>query len=621
MSTPARTPNPRARFRNPFRHREANTPREGEAPRDGEAPAEPNSVPAEPSSVPDATQLAQELERRTVALRDAEQLIESLRSEVEERRAEADALRRVGEATGAVLDLEDMLKVTVDVALNVTGTDSCQIYLLDRRTHELVLRAADATGDAMIGKIRLRVGEGITGAAAQERKPVAVSRNATEDRRFKYFPQILEEQYQSILSVPLLSRSRLIGVVNVRTREPREYSKHQMRLLSGIAGQVAGAIEKARLTRRLERTAVQLQHLSEVSQAIMSNVYLDDMLSMFVEMTARAMSYRICTVMLVDHQTQELVIKATSGPDGRAPIEEYTSKPPPKLGESIAGRVAREGRVMTVADVKKHPHCRFPDIAERAGLTSLASVPLMCKGEVLGVLNCYTELVHEFPKEELAILQALGSQAALAIQTARLMLKSAVIQEMHHRVKNNLQQIAGLVRLQMRFSGYATVEEAMTDTLNRIQAIAAVHELLLRDDLDSVSINRLADQILIATKQSVVAPGKALITEVVGPEVRLPLSHATTFALVLNELVQNAVEHGFRDVSSGHLSVRTDRTDSDIVVTVTNDGNPLPEGFDPEQTGRLGLRIVNDLVHGGLNGEFRMVSNNGIAASVRFPIP
>jgi two-component sensor histidine kinase len=593
------------RFRNPFRNR----PHHGSSP----------SLDASSANDPEA--LRNEIALRDAALREAEQIIEALRRELDERRLEADALRRVGEAVGAVFDLEDMLKLTVDVAIHVTNTDSCQIYLLDTKTGELVLRAADETGQSMIGRIRLKVGEGITGWAARERKPVAVSKNAYADHRFKFFPEIHEEEYQSMLSVPLLSRNRVIGVVNVRTREPREYTKVQMRLLSGIAGQVAGAIEKARRTRDLERTAVQLQHLSEVSQTIMSNVYLDDMLSKFVEMTARAMGYRICTVMLVDHQTQELVIKASCGADGHAPIPEYISKPPPKLGESIAGRVAREGRVMTVPDVKKHPHCRFPDIAERAGLTSLASVPLMIKGEVLGVLNCYTERVHEFSKEELAILQAIGAQAALAIQTARLMLQSAVIHEMHHRVKNNLQQIASLVRLQMRYSGYATVEQAMTDTLNRIQAIAAVHDLLLRHDLDSISIGRLAEQILVATKQSVVEPGKTIVTEVTGPEVRLPLSHATTFALVLNELVQNAVEHGFKDTAQGRISVHTELADNQVTVTVANDGRPLPEGFDPSKTGRLGLRIVNDLVRGGLSGSFTMESSDGIVARVSFPVP
>lgn len=608
MSSSSRGGRFKVRFRNIFRH-----------PTTGETP-----LPAADLMASDPETLRREIEVRDAALLKAEQMIQSLREELDERRSEADALRRVGEATGAAFDLEDMLQVTVEVAIHVTRTDSCQIYLLDPKTNELVLRAADETGQSMIGKIRLKVGEGITGWAAKERKPVAVPKNAYEDDRFRFFPEIHEEQFESILSVPLLSRGRVLGVVNVRTREPREYTKHQMRLLSGIAGQVAGAIEKASRTRDLERTAVQLQQLSEVSRTIMSNVYLDDMLLKFVQLTARAMSYKICTVMLVNHQTQELVIKATCGSDGRAPIPEYVHKPPIRLGESIAGRAVLQGRIMTVPDVKKHPHTRFPDIAERAGLTSLASVPLMITGEVLGVLNCYTERVHEFPPEELAILQALGAQAALAIQTARLMMKSAVIQEMNHRVKNNLQQIASLVRLQMRYGGFATVEEAMNDTLSRIQAIAAVHELLLRDDLDSVSIGRLAEHILFATKQSVVAPGKSIVTEFAGPDIRLPLSHATTFALVLNELVQNAVEHGFSDLDQGRILVEARKTDTEITVTVLNDGHPLPEGFDPSMKGRLGLRIVSDLVRGGLNGTFTMTSDHdagGIVARVTFPVP
>ncbi len=389
-----------------------------------------------------------------------------------------------------------------------------------------------------------------------------------------------------------------------------------MRVLSGIAGQVAGAIERARRQRHLERTAVQLQKLSEVSQTILSNVYLDDMLNNFVQMTAAAMGYKVCTVMLIDQQTQELVIKAT-----QSPSPEYLHKPSPKVGESIAGRAAREGRVITVTDVKKHPDYRFPDVAEKAGLTSLASVPLMFQGEVLGVLNCYTEKPHEFSNEELAILQALGAQAALAIQTARLMLKSAVIQEMHHRVKNSLQQIASLVSLQMRYGTHLAVEVALQDTLNRILAIAAVHELLLRHDLDRVSIPRLAEQILSATKQSIMAPGKAIHTRVEGPELRVPLSHATTLALILNELVQNAVEHGFKDRDAGRIDILIEEQEDAVQVLVRNDGTPLPDGFDPTRTGRLGLKIVSDLVRGALNGTFVMRNADGIEAVVRFPTP
>ena len=613
------------------------------------------SIARRRSDNPEVALLQTELESLERQLREARIQNETLRAEVEEKAGEADALRRVGEATGSAFNLEEILKVMADVAIRVTGTDSCQVYLYDKSKDELVLRAADESASDMVGKIRLKLGEGITGWVARERKHVAVIRSASKDHRFKYFPEIHEEEYESMLSVPLVNKGEILGVINVRTKRPRSYSKSQVRLLSGIASQVAGAIEKTRRARDLEKTAVQLHTLSEVSQAIASNIYIDELLHLFVEMTARTMNYKVCTVSLLDPDKGELILKAT-----QAKSTEYAKKPRPKVGESIAGRAVAEGRVITVADVRKHPNYMFPEIAEKAGLCSLASVPLMFHGEVIGVLNCYTEKQHNFGKEELAILQALGTQAAFAVEHAKLTVKSAVIQEMHHRVKNNLQQIASLVRLQMHFlRGQAaggsrqtlagsrpesggrdiqrpTTEEALADTLSRILAIAAVHELLSREDLDAVSIKKVAEQILTGTKQSVVAPGKSIYSKVEGPDIRLPLHQATSLALVINELVQNAVEHGFRRLDEGRILVqleiqsagsrrqsaggsRQETGDEYVHLTVINDGEPLPKGFDPLNSGSLGLRIVTDLVRSGLGGTFHMENRDGICAEVRFP--
>ncbi len=597
------------------------------------------------SDDPDVAILQDELERLERQLRETRLQNENFRAEAEEKSAEADALRRVGEATGSAFDLEEMLKVTADIAIQVTDTDSCQVYLYDKSKDELVLRAADESAKNMVGKIRLKIGEGITGWVARERKHVAVIRNAFQDHRFKYFPEIQEEKYESMLSVPLVAKGEILGVINVRTIRPHAYTKTQVRLLSGIANQVAGAIEKTRRARQLEKTAVQLHTLSEVSQAIASNFYIDELLHLFVEMTARTMNYKICTVLLVDPEKGELILKAT-----QSDSQEYVKKPRPKVGESIAGRAVSEKRVVTVPDVKKHANYLFPEIAERTGVCSLASVPLMIHGDAIGVLNCYTEKVHNFSKEEQAILQAIATQAALAVEHAKLTVKGAVIQEMHHRVKNNLQQIASLVRLQMHFARPAqnddsrcapeygdssnsigarvpSTEEALTDCLNRILAIAAVHELLSRDDLDTVSVKKVAEQILTATKQSIVAPGKTVNTRVEGPDIRLNLNHATSLALVINELVQNAVEHGFKDLDEGRIEIVLEVRplphdyghDEEIILTVANDGEPLPSDFDPARPTSLGLRIVNDLVRGGLGGAFTMQNHDGILATVRFP--
>ncbi len=566
---------------------------------------------------PDVVLLQQELEFRDRQLRDANLSVERLKSELDEKRGEAEALRRVGEATGSAFDLEEMLKVAADIAVKITGTDSCQMYLFDSSREELVLRAADESFSGMVGKIRLKMGEGITGWVARERKPVSVTEHAWQDHRFKFFPEMHEGEYESILSVPLVTRGEILGVINVRTRRPHDYTKNQIRLLSGIANQVAGAIERSRRYRQLERHAVQLHTLSEVSQAITSNMYLEELLHLFVTMTARTMHYKICTVMLVDHDKGELIIKATQAED-----KEYKKKPNLKIGESISGRAVAEKRVITCADVTREPNYNFPDIAQKMGVRSIASIPLMIKGQVIGVLNCYTERVYQFSREELVILQALGTQAALAIEHAKLMVKSAVIQEMHHRIKNNLQQIVSLVRLEMRFSQYTTVEEALNDTLSRILAISSVHELLTRDDLDTVSVKRVAESIMQATQQSVVPPGKSVRMTVEGDDFILPLNKATSVSLVLNELVQNAVEHGFKTLNDGRIHIELEEGAEHMSISVTNDGEPLAEGFTPKSSDSLGLSIVETLVRGDLQGSFDLTNSpegGRIVAQVTFP--
>ena len=569
------------------------------------------------SDDPDVTLLQQELDVRDKQLRETTLLLDRMRGELEEKRGEAEALRRIGEATGSAFDHEEMLKVTAGIAKQITLTDSCQIYLFDSLKEELVLRAADESFSGSVGKIRLKLGEGITGWVARERKPVSVSKNAYKDHRFKFFPEMHEGEFESMLSVPLVTRGDILGVINVRTRHPHEYTKNQIQLLSGIANQVAGVIERSRRYRQLERQASQLTTLSEVSQAITSNMYLDELLHLFVTMTARTMGYKICTVMLIDQEKGELVIKATQSENS-----EYTKKPNLKIGESVSGRAAAERQIITIPDVQQAPEYRFPDIAQQAGVRSIASIPLMIKGEVLGVLNCYTEKVHSFSREEMMILQALGTQAALAIDHAKLMVRSAVIQEMHHRVKNNLQQIVSLVRLEMRYSQFKTVDDALNDTLNRILAISSVHELLTRDDLDTVSVKKLAESILAATQQSVVPPGKTIRSAVEGDDFVLPLAKATSMALVLNELVQNAVEHGFKTLDDGRIVVQLSQTEGEMRVAVLNDGETLPAGFTVRGSDSLGLSIVETLVRGDLGGTFTLENakfDHGIIAIVLFP--
>lgn len=168
----------------------------------------------------------------------------------------------------------------------------------------------------------------------------------------------------------------------------------------------------------------QIKALSKISKAIASDLYLEDILRLIVAVTAQAMGSNICSLMLVDEKTNELVIRAT-----QSISEGYNKKPPLKVGEGIAGKVVKENKPITVKDVTKEREYKYGDIAKKEGLYSLLCIPLAVKGKVIGVLNCYTPSLHDFTETEIDILTSIANQAAVAIENTELMVKSRVIQE------------------------------------------------------------------------------------------------------------------------------------------------------------------------------------------------
>ncbi len=551
-----------------------------------------------------ATRLHHALKTRTSELTAATAKIEKMERAHDDRNAEGEALKRIGEAMGSLFDLEEMLKAVAGVAVQVTGTDSSQVYLFNDAHDTLVLRAVTDGSGEVIGKLRLKPGEGITGWVAQHKEAVALGHDAHQDSRFKFVPELSEDKYKSMLSVPLIYRGEVLGVINVRTENDHQYTKTQVRLLQSIASQISGAVENSRQYRKLEKRASQLSTLSEVSKTITSDLYLEEILQLIVAATADSMSFKICSLMLLDEDKQELVVKAT-----QSKSKDYAKKASVKIGESVAGMALAEGRTITVYDLKHSPEYATPDLARREGVSSLAAIPLLVKNKKIGVLNCYTEKPHRFTEDEISVLSALGNHAAIAIEHAKLMVKSAIIQEMHHRVKNNLQQVASLLRLQMHYVGQRSVEQVLTESLNRILAIASVHELLAREDLDIISVKKVAEQIIHATQQGILAPNKHILMKIEGVDILLPSAQATSVALILNELVQNAVEHGFGEgMDDGDIRISLGEDDKTVSLEVSNDGTPLPDGFDIRKTDSLGLQIVESLVRGDLQGRFTLTN-------------
>lgn len=145
------------------------------------------------------------------------------------------------------LDLDAVLRQIIDIVYQETIADSIFLYVYDELSAQIILRASKNPHPALLGKISLNLGEGITGWVAEHKKAVEIDKNASDDRRFKFFHDIPEDRYEAFLSLPVTFRGKLIGVINAQYKKPKEHSKEQIRLLSIIAKQVGGALENARL--------------------------------------------------------------------------------------------------------------------------------------------------------------------------------------------------------------------------------------------------------------------------------------------------------------------------------------------------------------------------------------
>ena len=537
------------------------------------------------------------------------------RDRLERKEAEIAALREISQAISAAVDLDTTLQLITRKSAEVMGMDSCSIYLLDRAGEYIVLRATTGLAAESIGRARLRFGEGLTGYAAKHGEPVWSS-DAASDPRFVYVPGTREYAFRSLMAVPLRTAGKMLGAMNIQTTAVHEYGPDEVELLSIIADMAAGALEKATLYDSMRRQIMELSTLAEASKTITSPLYLEEILRLIVEMAARMLDARLCSLMLLDEQTGELVLTASH----RAG-ERYQGRPSLRAGEGIIGLVAQTGQPIAVPDVLEDPRFVHKDMARDEGLRALLAVPLVVRDKVIGVFNCYTGTPHHFSRDEISLLSTLANQTALAIENSSLIVRSVIVREMHHRVKNNLQTIAMLLRLQLSDGREVSGREVLTETINRILSIAAVHEILSVEGFKLINVRDLLERVTRTVGQTMAHPPLRVDIAVEGEDLYMPSQQATSVALAVTELVQNAMEHAFPNRSAGRIRILLAQTERDWVVEVSDDGVGVAAGTDPLASENLGLKIVRALATEDLKGRFELGGANGAGTRAVLTIP
>jgi len=206
------------------------------------------------------------------------------------------------------------------------------------------------------------------------------------------------------------------------------------------------------------------------------------------------------------------------------------------------------------------------------------------------------------------------SQAELEATNRQL---KVLVQEMHHRIKNNLQTIADLLTLEIHSGRQTSTEMALRESIARVRSIAAVHELLSAENVREADLKDLAELITENCVKGMAGSHGGVRVIVQGGSILLRSKQATALALVMTELVNNALEHAFNG-ESGTLLLSLEEQSGEVRVSVRDDGKGLPPGFNVETHSKLGLQIVRTLVTKDLNGSMELYSNGGTTATVRF---
>src|SRR5437762_6580499 len=516
-------------------------------------------------------------------------------SDAERKLRELSFLHEVTQLAASARDWDEMLRIVIGRTTDAMGAEVSSLYLLERTDGLLRLVATNGLNRGGIGRATLRVGEGIVGWVANARVPLA-ARDVRSEPRWKWVPEVDEKRFTSMLSVPVLARDEVIGVMNVQTVEQRDFGREEIDFLQTIANQVAGIIEKGRLQRESDRKLREVSALFEVSNVLTSTLDLDEVLSLVVDRLVRV--YR--------------------GASGAILLRE----------EGEDRERSRSGELQRTAT-----HAAHRAIAERRPIVAFdhIAMPLIANDSLLGAVVLQVPDYKEFLEEEVRFVGALANQAALAIDKASLYAlerktteslreleraRSDFVAVVTHDLRTPLSVIRG--HLEMLAERNGTSKQPISEATSQVERLDQLVDRILagvRSDRPELSLRRtrfdLRATVTAALRE--VAP-MARRHKLTGPRAGQAVfvrGDRRRTAEVVAGLVHNATKYAPQGT---RITVKIERADDRAIVRVQGQGRGVPPNersriFEPYARG-----AGNDEVPGsgiGLFASRRVVEGQG----------
>ena len=333
-------------------------------------------------------------------------LVESLSTQADSQLKIDPLLLEVADVVNTTLDLDTTLRRVAELVRKVIDYEIFAILLLNERTQELRFRFQIGYPREYADRARIKVGQGVTGRAAQLRKPVLVEDVTKEGDYIEAIPTVRSE-----LAIPLIVKNRVIGVIDLEARAPGYFTEEHRRLLELIGSRMAVGIENAQLYTRTTRQARTLLLLNEIARELTSILNLDELLKRIAELLNRIIDYQMFSILLVDDSGQKLVHRFSLRFQ-----ESIHLKHEIPMGRGIVGAAASEKTAVLAPDVSKDPRYVMANPETKSEL----AVPLIYKDKVIGVLDLEHTRRGFFNEDHKRTITTLAAQVAIALENARL---------------------------------------------------------------------------------------------------------------------------------------------------------------------------------------------------------
>jgi len=554
-------------------------------------------------------------------------------------------LYQVSNVIHSTLDSQEALQLIVSEAVRVTYASSGSLVLINPNTSFLEIHAAQNLSSTA-RKLKLRVGEGITGWVARHGRPVRCG-DVTLDKRYVS----VRRDVRSELAVPLEVQGEVRGVINVDSDRVQAFSADDQELLQELALQAAKVIHNTWLYEQLRLKVRLFETLASVSRTINSTLNLDEALRVITREACDLMRARMCSLMLLDENQEWLDLRASFGAG-----DAYLKKPRLGVEESLLGVVVRRKKALQVANVQADSRYQNVELARRENLVSLLGVPLIFSGQAIGALSVYTAKPYNFSNEEIKILSALAELSAIAIEKARLYERLVDVEEqmrqneklsalgllaaeVAHEIRNPLTVMKLLYHsLNLKFAANdprakdSQIIESKIEHLNKIVEQILDFARTTEPKLEPVNLNDLVEELGLLVRHKLANQGIKFVRDLQS-SLPLVLGDAPQLEQAFLNLILNATESMPK---GGSLTIRSrvlkNRDNSENVVLEFKDTG---EGMTEEQRKKafkavlattkikgsgLGLAIVGRIIETH-QGQISILSRVGRGTTMRIKLP